>query len=452
MYAAVTSSAAAMLTGASASILAGTVRTITPDPIASARSARQLLAGSNDPPFIKAVRLAMAKQDSRSLTAVSRGQTQAPSIAPAGVVPIFSTENTIEPGELVSIYGSNLANGVANWNGDFPTSLAGTHVTINGKAAYLIFVSPGMINLQAPDDTARGSVPVVVTTPAGVATSSVILSEFAPSLSLIDHMHVAGIILRKDGSGAYGGGTYDILGPTGNRLGYRTVAAQAGDTVELYGVGFGPTTPTVPAGKRFSGAAPIDSKFSLYINHVQVTPSFVGLSSAGLYQINVTIPSGLGEGEVPIHAEVGGMRTQKHIAFSLRTSGGVVSGSSGIPFVPSVGVGAGGFLTSSGVGGSGGGGTGGGGGGTGGAGGGTGGGGTGGAGGGTGGGGTGGGANGGGNDGGGGSGGGTGGGGGGGGSAGGSVAFPHAKKPYHPKLIFPPEKVRPVLDSSKESS
>ena len=32
------------------------------------------------------------------------------------------------------------------------------------------------------------------------------------------------------------------------------------------------------------------------------------------------------------------------------------------------------------------------------------------------------------------------------------MAFPHAKRPYHPKIIFPPEKVRPVLDSTKESS
>ena len=62
-----------------------------------------------------------------------------------------------------------------------------------------------------------------------------------------------------DGSGAFGRGTYDILGPTGNSLGYPTVAAQAGDTVELFGVGFGPTTPAVPAGKAFSGAAPINN-------------------------------------------------------------------------------------------------------------------------------------------------------------------------------------------------
>jgi uncharacterized protein (TIGR03437 family) len=138
-----------------------------------------------------------------------------------------------------------------NWR-DFPTSLGGTTVTINGKAAYLSFVSPGQINLQAPDDTATGVVPVVVTTSAGNATSSVTLFPYSPAFDLLDSMHVAAIIIRSDGSGAYGGGAYDIVGPDGNCFGYYTVSAKAGDLGEIFGVGFGPTTPTVPAGKAFS--------------------------------------------------------------------------------------------------------------------------------------------------------------------------------------------------------
>ena len=62
-----------------------------------------------------------------------------------------------------------------------------------------------------------------------------------PSFLLLDSKHVTGIILRSDGSGAYAGGVYDIIGPTGTSLGYPTVAAKAGDIVELFGVGFGPT-------------------------------------------------------------------------------------------------------------------------------------------------------------------------------------------------------------------
>ncbi|MBZ5608563.1 MAG: hypothetical protein LAP38_09910 [Acidobacteriia bacterium] len=78
------------------------------------------------------------------------------------------------------------------------------------------------------------------------------MAQLAPSFLLLDAKHVTGIIIRSDGSGAYGGGTYDILGPTGNSLGYATVTAKAGDSVELFGVGLGPTSPAVPAGQAFS--------------------------------------------------------------------------------------------------------------------------------------------------------------------------------------------------------
>lgn len=244
-------------------------------------------------------------------------QAGAPSITPGEVRPIYGVTNIIQPGEWVSIFGQNLASQAAVWNGDFPTLLGGTSVTIDGKPAYLSYVSPTQINLQAPDDTVLGAVAVVVTTAAGTANATVTLSQFAPSFSLLYQNYVAGIIVRSDGSGTHGGGTYDILGPAGNTFGYATVAAQPGDVVELFGVGFGPTKPFVPAGKAFSGAAPTTSPVSLYLNGIRVRPMFVGLSAAGLYQINLTVPSGVGDGDVPIQLTVGGMKTQPGVLFSL---------------------------------------------------------------------------------------------------------------------------------------
>jgi uncharacterized protein (TIGR03437 family) len=216
----------------------------------------------------------------------------------------------IEPGEWVSIYGSNLAPGIANWNGDFPTSLNGTSVTVDGKPAYLEYVSPSQINFQVPDDTARGSVPVVITTTIGTVTSTATLDPFSPSFFLLDNKHVAAIIVRSDG--------YDILGPTGTSLGYQTVAAKAGDIVELFGTGFGPTNPAVPAGQPFSGAAPTTSPVTIRINNVNVTPLFSGLSGAGLYQLNLTIPPGLGTGDVSLQASVGGVQTPTGVVISLQ--------------------------------------------------------------------------------------------------------------------------------------
>jgi uncharacterized protein (TIGR03437 family) len=121
------------------------------------------------------------------------------------------------------------------------------------------------LNLQAPSDTANGTVAVVVTTGAGSATSTVTLAAFGPSFSLFDTTHVEGIILRSDGSGTQGAGAYDLLGPTGNSLGYPTVAAKAGDIVELFGVGLGPTNQVLPAGQVFSIAAQTTSLLNLSI-------------------------------------------------------------------------------------------------------------------------------------------------------------------------------------------
>jgi uncharacterized protein (TIGR03437 family) len=146
----------------------------------------------------------------------------------------------------------------------------------------------------------------------------VTLAQFAPSFLLLDSDHVAGIILRPNGSGAYGGGTYDILGPTGNSLGYATVAAKAGDTIELFAIGLGPTNPTVPAGQAYSSAAPAANRVSVLIDNVSVTPIFAGLSSAGLYQINLTVPAGLGTGDVPLAAAVGGVQTPSGTVVSLQ--------------------------------------------------------------------------------------------------------------------------------------
>lgn len=241
-----------------------------------------------------------------------------PSSKSGGIGPVYSSSNTIQPGSWASIYGSNLAYTTATWNGDFPTSLGGVTVTVNGKPAYLWYVSPTQINLQAPDDTAVGTVNVTVTNGGGSGTSTATLGPISPSFSVLGGQYVAGIILRSDGSGTSGGGTYDIIGPTGMSLGYPTVAAEAGDSVELFGVGFGPTVPPVPAGQLYSGAADTANAVQIMIGATAVTPSFAGLTSAGLYQINLTIPAGLGTGSVPIVATVGGVQTQSGVSISLQ--------------------------------------------------------------------------------------------------------------------------------------
>jgi hypothetical protein len=120
----------------------------------------------------------------------------------------------------------------------------------------------------------------------------------------------------------------------------------------------GPTTPPVLAGQAFSGAASVDSQVDLYINNVHVEPSFAGLSGAGLYQINLVVPDGIGQGPVSIRAMVGGLQTQTGVFFPVENvygggtygtgGGGGTSGGGGFGF------GSGGFGSGGGSAGSGG--------------------------------------------------------------------------------------------------
>jgi uncharacterized protein (TIGR03437 family) len=232
-----------------------------------------------------------------------------PSIGRNGIVPIYSSVPVVQPGSWVSIYGTNLAGATSVWNGDFPVTLGGTSVTVDGKPAYLWVVSPTQINMQVPDDATTGVVAVSVTTPFGTAASTVTLAPYGPSFSLLgDGKHVAGVIPTPNGTGAFGGGTYDLVGPPG-AFSFTTRPVQAGETLVLYGVGFGPTTPAVPAGSAFSGAAVAKSPVTVTIGGANAPVAFAGITEAGLYQINLTVPPNTGGGDQPVVASVNGFPT-----------------------------------------------------------------------------------------------------------------------------------------------
>jgi uncharacterized protein (TIGR03437 family) len=179
---------------------------------------------------------------------------------------------------------------------------------IDNKPAYLWVVSPTQINLQVPDDATTGLVSVVVATASGAATSTVTLSPYGPSFSLLgDGKHVAAEILTSNGIGAYAGGAYDLVGPA-NTFSYSTRPVRAGETLVLYGVGFGPVTPHVPAGQAFSGSAPTTTLVAVTIGGVKANVSYSGITSAGLYQINLTVPNAP-SGDQALQATVNGVQT-----------------------------------------------------------------------------------------------------------------------------------------------
>jgi uncharacterized protein (TIGR03437 family) len=228
------------------------------------------------------------------------GSTSTPTVA-AVVNGASSTSGApIATGSWVSIYGSNLApaGDTRLWNtateivnGKFPTALDGTSVTVNGKAASVEFISPGQVNIQPPDDSAVGPVPVVVTTSAGASTSfTVNYAQFAPGLFPATAPYV--VAQHSDNS-------------------YVSTASPAkpGEVIILWGTGFGPANPTVSSGQVFSGANPLANTVTATIGGQSAPIDFAGVVGAGLVQINVHVPA-ISNGDAPVVLTVGGVSTQ----------------------------------------------------------------------------------------------------------------------------------------------
>ena len=87
-----------------------------------------------------------------------------PAITAAGVVNGVTPGAPISPGGIVTIYGSNLAiaSCVAAEPGSTQLSCSPTRVTVGGREAALLYVSPGQINARVPSELSLGVVSLTV--------------------------------------------------------------------------------------------------------------------------------------------------------------------------------------------------------------------------------------------------------------------------------------------------
>jgi len=93
---------------------------------------------------------------------------------------------------------------------------------------------------------------------------------------------------------------YSLVGPVSFSVpGYPFSPARPGETIILWGVGFGLTAnPLVNGSSSQSGTLP--GKPEIQIGGVDGTVTFAGLVSPGLYQINMTIPTSAANGDNPV--------------------------------------------------------------------------------------------------------------------------------------------------------
>ena len=221
---------------------------------------------------------------------------------------------TVSPGSWISVWGRNLmppGQVARTWAaGDFqgsqlPASLNGASVTVDGKPAAIYYVSSSQLNVQVPDTTTQGYVGVQVSHSGGVATGSVLMQSAAPAL--FQAAQGAKGQLYPAATAADGTPICDPAVLSGSR------PARPGETIVLWGTGFGATSPAEPAGTLIANPALLTQPVSATLGGETSMVVYAGLTAAGLNQINVQVPSGLASGQYPLVLKVNGTPTQANV-------------------------------------------------------------------------------------------------------------------------------------------
>ena len=227
-----------------------------------------------------------------------QSSANAPVMAAGGVLNAasYSRSAPLAPGTMVSIFGSNLANGTSSASAlPLSTQLSGTLVTIGGKTAPLLYAGPGQINAIIPYGLPVNTNTQVIVQQGTAYTSPepITLSAASPAIFTTTQNGTGqGIIIRPDGHNAE-----------------PATPAKAGDEVVIYAAGLGETTPPATAGQAATASPLLKvAGASLTIGGQNVPVDFAGLvpGFAELYQINAAVPAGVSGNSVPVVLTVAG--------------------------------------------------------------------------------------------------------------------------------------------------
>ena len=210
-------------------------------------------------------------------------------------------------GELISIYGTNLATSLgANFTPTSPVlSLGGASVTIGGIAAPITYASPTQLDVQVPFEIPAGVPSVNVTVTVGGATSApYMLNVVAADLGMA-YVQVGTQIFNV------------------SQANTAIVTATSGSQVAIVAFGLGSVTPTVASGVVTpAGTFTVLATPSVTMNGTSVTPTSAVLASGavGVYVVTVVAPPGA---TGPITVVLGGFPTapaeSENIATDLTT-------------------------------------------------------------------------------------------------------------------------------------
>jgi len=250
--------------------------------------------------------------------------TTPPTITSIDSASAYGGYNYFASGTWLEIKGTNLADPAdprltaasnpgqwtsADFNGvNAPTTLDGISVSVNGKPAYVWYLSPTQINVQAPEDTATGNVGITVTNCKATSTQTIFNRQALAPGFLSPTNYAAGghqylVATFTDLV------TYVLNTSTGASFGLNSRPAKPGDIIVAYGVGFGDVTPSTLPGVVASGATTLVNPITVSFGSTPATVDYQGLyvGFVGLYEFYITVPSGLANGDYQINVKQNGV-------------------------------------------------------------------------------------------------------------------------------------------------
>jgi uncharacterized protein (TIGR03437 family) len=251
----------------------------------------------------------------QAYTAIASGPPNGPTVTlianAEGEAPL------IAPNTWIEIKGANLApaGDARVWQGpDFvnnqlPTQLDGVSVKVNGKNAFVYYISPAQVNVLTPPDAIQGPVQVAVTT--GTTTSAAATVQ-AQALSLSFFIFGAGPYVAA----VHANG--ELVGPASMSVpGYTFSPAKPGETIQIYANGFGATSTPIVSGSLTQGGT-LNPAPVIKIGSATATVVFAGLVSPGEFQFNVVVPGSLADGDQAITATYSGSTTQSGAMIAIQ--------------------------------------------------------------------------------------------------------------------------------------
>ncbi len=233
------------------------------------------------------------------------------------VLQAFDNGEKISSGGWIQIFGEKLSNTTRSWRSDdfqgaqAPTSLDGVSVNMNGRPAFVSYISPNQINAQVPDDITLGSVAVEVANAKGKGTQMVAYGgtggaqKFAASPALLTTP--AFLANGKQYLAAVFPDLTTFVGPENLIPGARSRPARPGETIVVYAVGCGATSPPTSAGQVLAESRPLALPYTITIGQAAAqAQGFLAGGAIGLCQFNITVPD-VADGDVPVSASVAGV-------------------------------------------------------------------------------------------------------------------------------------------------